>query len=416
MSRVNTELFIARRISSPEGGRKNVMVRIAAVTVAVGMAVMIVSLAVIGGFKKEITDKLVGFGAHIRVVNLDTNNSLETSPVKVDSLLMEEISVLPYCKSVSTYALKGGIIKTSEAIQGVALKGFGRDYDTTFLASSLIGGRLPDTADSLRHKELLISRKTAEMLELEVDDRVEILFISSSRPVKRDRFKICGIYSTGMDEFDKTITFTDIRNVQRLNGWEENMVSGYEVVATDFKRIGQLGEEVYATVFDNIESMDDMLKVEDVIELNPNIFDWLAAHNVNAIVIIVIMITVALLNMISAMLIILLEKTSMIGILKSLGMPNRSVQKIFLYRSLRIVLKGMIYGNIIGIGLALIQESTHLIKLDSAGYMLSHVPIDLGWGWLVGLNLAVPLVIVILLMIPAGVVSSIKPEKTIRFQ
>ena len=416
MPRLNTELFIAKRISSRTEGRKNVMIRIATITVAIGMAVMIVALAVVGGFKKEVTGKLVGFSSHVRIVNLYTNNSFETSPVTVDSALMRAISEIPGFKSISTYALKGGIIKTPGAIQGIALKGTGPDHDNTFLTGSLLRGNLPQVSDSVRHKDLLVSESVARMLKVDVGDRVEMLFISTSRPVRRDRFKICGLYSTGMEELDRTMAFTDIRNVQRLNGWSGEQVSGYEVMTADFDKLTRFSNDVYNTVFDNSESISEVLKVEDIVNLNPGIFDWLKAHNMNAAVIIIIMLLVALLNMISAMLIILLEKTSMIGILKALGMNNWSVQKIFLLRALRIVLYGMLWGNAIGIGICLLQKYTGFVKLDSSGYFLSQVPIEISWEWLVGLNIAVPIVMVLLLSIPALVVSSVKPEKTIRFQ
>jgi lipoprotein-releasing system permease protein len=413
--KLNTGFFIARRISSPEGGRKNVMVRIATLTVAVGMAVMIIALAVINGFKKDITDKLVGFGAHVRIVSMDGGSgSFEMPPVKLDTALMDAVAGIPGFRSVVPYAVKGGIIKTADAIQGVALKGVGGEYDMSFFEENLMEGSLPEVGGPDRRKDLLISRKVADMLQLAVGDRVEILFTGSSRPIGRDRFKVCGIYSSGLDAMDRVMTFTDIRNVQRLNGWTEDQVTGYEVMTSGIDRLTEFGDNVYVAVFDL--AMASSVKVEDVVSMNPNIFDWLRAHNVNAAVIIIIMLLVALLNMISAMLIILLEKTSMIGILKSLGMRNGAVRRIFLIRSLRIVLTGMLYGNITGLGVCLIQKFTGLLKLDSMGYLVSVVPIDLGWEWWLLLNTGVPVVMTLLLMIPAMVVSGIKPEKTIRFQ
>ncbi len=415
--KLNIEFFIARRISSPEGGRKNVMVRIATLTVAVGMAVMIIALAVINGFKNDITDKLVGFSAHVRIVNLDGGaNSFEMPPVTLDTTLMGALSGIEGFRSVAPYAVKGGIIKTPDAIQGIALKGVGEDYDMAFFGKYLLEGALPEVGGEEGKKDLLISRDVADMLQLEVDDRVEILFTDSSRPMRRDRFKVCGIYSSGLDEMDLVMTFTDIRNVQWLNGWTAGQITGYEVMASDLDRIAAFGDDVYGVVFDVARSSSELLKVEDVVSMNPNIFDWLRAHNVNAAVVIIIMLLVAMLNMISAMLIILLEKTSMIGILKSLGMRNGAVRRIFLIRSLRIVLTGMLYGNVAGAGLCLIQKYTGLLKLDSTGYLVSQVPIELGWEWWLPLNIAVPIVMTVLLMIPAMVVSGIKPEKTIRFQ
>lgn len=413
---MNTGLFLSRRISSREGGRNNVMVRIATLTVAVGMAVMIVALAVVTGFKREVTAKLAGFGSHVRIVSLHSNNSLETNPVTYDSTLVEAVSALPRFASIAPYAVKGGMIKTPDAIQGVALKGIGTDYDTSFLESHLLRGKMPRTADTVRAKDLLISENIARMTGLDTDDRVELLFISEARPLRRDRFRVCGIYSTGMEELDDLMTFTDIRNVQRLNGWSADRITGYEVMTTDFNRLEEFAESVYGAVFDNADHTGDVLKVEDIVSLNPNTFDWLRAHNVNALVIMIIMLAVAFLNMVSAMLIILLEKTSMIGILKALGMRNRDVQRVFMLRSMKIVFSGMLWGNIAGIGLSLIQKYTGIIRLDSTGYMLSHVPVHLGWDWWIALNAAVPVVMLLLMIIPARAVSAISPERTMRYQ
>ncbi len=415
MPRIRTEFFIARRISSRAGGRSNVMVRIATLTVAVGMAVMILALAIVIGFKREITSKLVGFGAHVRIVSLYSHDSFETEPIRIDSALMADLAALPRCSSVAPYALKGGMIKTPDAIQGVALKGLTADGDTTFLHRHLVRGRLPRIGGT-RTKELLISDNVARLTGLDTGDRVEMLFVDTSRPVRRDRFKICGIYATGMDELDDAMTFTDIRNVQRLNGWDEEQISGYELMTTDFGRLDDFAQQVYETVFDHADQASDVLKVEDVVSLNPNTFDWLRAHNVNAAVIIVVMLLVAFLNMVSAMLIILLEKTSMIGMLKALGMRNSAIRTVFILRSFRIVATGMLWGNLIGLGLAVLQQATGLVRLNSTGYMLSHVPISLDWGWWCALNLGIPLVMLLLMGIPAQAVAAVKPEKTIRYQ
>lgn len=415
MSRMKTCLFIARRISSGSGGRGSVMVRIAAATVAVGMAVVIVAIAVVAGFKTEVTAKLVGLGAHVRVTSLHTGASMETEPVRVDTALMESIAALPRCASVAPYAVKGGMLKTSGAIHGMVLKGTGCGYDTSFMAESLVEGSLPAVCGETRSKDLLVSEGVARMLGLGVGDRVELLFVSDSRPVRRDRFKVCGLYSTGMDEADDMLAFTDIRNVQRLNGWEAEQVTGYEVNTTDFSRLEEFAESVYGAVFDNAASTDDVLKVEDIVSLNPNTFDWLKAHNVNALVIMVVMLLVAFLNMVSAMLIIQLEKTSMIGVLKALGMRNGDVQKVFVLRSLKIIVTGMLWGNAVGLSVALLQKYTGLVRLDSSGYMLSQVPIDLDWRWWLALNVAMPAIMLLLMVIPAMAVSAVKPDRIMRY-
>ncbi len=415
MTRLGTELFIARRMGSRGGGRNNVMVRIATVTVALGTAVMIVAMAVVTGFKREITAKLAGVGSHVRIVSLYSNDSMETDPIPVDTLLEHRIAELPRFRSITRYAMKGAMIKTADAIQGVALKGVTDGYDSAFLRAHLLRGTLPRTAGE-RSKDLLISESVARKTGLDTASRVQMLFVGGDRPVRRDRFKVCGVYETGMEELDGAMTFTDIRNVQRVAGWSENEISGYEIMTDDFSRLEEFAESVYGVVFDAAETSSDVLKVEDIVSLNPNTFDWLKAHDTNALVIIVIMLAVSFLNMMSAMLIILLEKTRTIGVLKALGMTDGGVRRVFLLRSLRIVGVGMLWGNAIGLALCMIQKYTGLLTLDSAGYMLSSVPVAVEMGWWLPLNVALPVVMAVLLLIPAQMVSSIRPERTVRYQ
>ena len=416
MRGVNIEFFIARRLAGRSGGRRNVMVTIATVTVAISIAVMIVSLAVIMGFKHVISDKLVGFGGHVQIVNLDGNVSLETNPITRNPQLEHDLKELDGLKSLNVYAVKGGIIKTPEAMQGIMLKGVDKDYDWTFFRDNLIEGELPSVGDSVRTKDIVISRSLARLLRLSVDDRVEILFIQTDTPPRRDRFKISGIYSSGYEELDMMVVPTDIRNVQRLSNWSSDQITGYEADTYDIKNLDRFSDDIYKVIVDNWSAEGESLMEVDVKSRYPQMFDWLKAHDVNAAVIIIIMILVALLNMISALLIILLERTRMIGVLKALGMNNPSLQKTFLIRSSYLILKGMVWGNIFAIILCLIQKHTGLIKLDQAGYFLSEVPIDLGWQWILALDIGSFIVIVALLAIPTSIISRIKPDTTIRYQ
>lgn len=414
MSLNSIEFFIAKRIAA-SGGRdnKNVMVRIASLTVAVGMAVMVVSLAVIFGFRGEITGKLIGFGGHVKIVNLDSNNSLETAPISVNHSMVEAIKSVPDLDNINPYAVKGGIFKTEQAMQGVMLKGVDRDYDWDFYRKTLVEGELPSVGDSVRTKDILVSQSLARLMQIGVDDRVEMLFIGEGHAPRRDRFKITGIYNSQFEELDKLLIVTDIRNVQRLNNWDSSQITGYEMTTRNFDDLERFTDRVYDQMADNTE---ESLMLVDIKESFPNLFDWLRAHDVNAIVIICIMLVVALFNMISALLIILLERTSMIGTLKALGMNNRALQKIFLIRSSFIVAKGMLWGNVVGIAICLIQKYTQFLKLDPTGYFLSAVPIDLGIGWLIVLNLCSFVVLVSLLTIPTLIVSYIKPDTTLRYQ
>lgn len=392
------------------------MVRIATVTVAVSITVMIVALAVIFGFKHDITEKLTGFAGDVDIVNLDGNSSYETVPIRRNPALEEAVRGIENFESIYPYAVKGGIIKTDQAMQGVMLKGVDSTYDWSFFRSALVEGRLPVVDDSVRNVEILISQSLSDMLRLGLGDRVEMLFIQTGRPPRRYAFKVAGIYKTGLEEQDKVVIPTDIRNIQRLNRWDADQITGYEVNTSDFAQLDRFEEDVYRAVVATESTDDESLMAVSVRDNYPQLFDWLRAHDVNAAVIIVIMLIVALLNMISALLIILLERTRMIGELKALGMDNRALQKIFVIRSSFIVLKGMVWGNIIGIGLCLLQHYTHIIKLNETGYFLSEVPIQLGAGWLVLINAGAFVLIVALLAIPTMVVSRISPDKTIRFQ
>lgn len=415
--RLNTEFFIARRIASRSAGdNNNVMVRIASITVAIGIAVMIVAMAVISGFRSEITGKLLGFGSHVQVVNLDGNNSYETVPIVRDPLMESKIGSLKGFESAHPYAVKGGILKSPDAMQGIMLKGVDERFDWSFFRDNLIEGELPRVSDSIRTKDILLSASLARMMQSGVGQPIEILFIQSDRPPRRDRFKVSGIYDSGFAEMDKLVVPTDIRNVQRLSGWDSSQITGYEVSTTDFSRLEPFAQSVYHTIVNDPMLANSNLKVVTIEEKFPNLFDWLKAHNVNAMVIIIIMLLVALLNMISALLIILLQRTRMIGVLKALGMTNRALQKMFLIRSSFIILRGMLWGNIAGLGLSLVQYFTHAIKLDSTGYFLTHVPIKLEMWWILALNAGTFIVILALLAIPAMIISYIRPDTTIRYQ
>ena len=414
---LNLEFFIASRLaSSPDEGRRNVMVRIATATVAIGVAVMIVALAVITGFKREITEKIIGFGAHVQVVNLDGNSSFERKPIDCSPLFEERVEAHQQTASIARFAVKGGIVRTSEAMQGVMLKGVGEGYDTRFFTKSLVRGVLPRVGGEERHKDLLISESLASMLRLDTASKVEMLFVQEDGRPRRDRFKVCGIYSTGMGEMDDMLVMTELRNVQRLNGWSEERITGYEINCRDFSRLAEFAMDIDRIAAEVSIAEGVNLMADDIERRFPTIFDWLRAHNINALVIIVIMITVALMNMISAMLIILLERTRMIGLLKAMGMRNGAIQRVFLYRSLYIVARGALWGNAVGLVICALQRWGHIIKLDPSGYMLSEVPISVEVWWWLALNVGTVAVIVLLMVIPTMIISFIKPETTIRYQ
>ena len=392
------------------------MVRIAVVAVALSVCVMILSLAVIMGFKREITERVVGFAAHVEVVDLRGVRSLESYPVQRSAELEEMIRSAGRVERMAPYAVKGGVVKTPDAILGVRLKGVDGSYDWSFFRENLTDGALPRVGDSVRTKEILISESVARELELGVGDKVEMLFVESSGQPRRDRFKISGLYATGMNEFDRSVVMTDLRNVQRLLDWPQELVSGYEITLENFSQAAAYARQLNMCFADAENEVFWDYAAVSVQTLYPALFDWLKTHNVNAAVILIIMVVVALFNMATALLTLVLERTRMIGLLKAMGMRDGAVRRIFLWRAAFIALRGLAWGNVAGLGLCFVQCRFHLLKLDSEAYLLSEVPVSLGWGWWLLLNGGAAAAIVLLLTIPARVVSTVKPSETIRYE
>ncbi len=413
---MNLAYFIARRIAhSSEGNRPTVMVRIATVAVALSLAVMLVSVAVIMGFKHEVSRKIVGFAAHVELADI-RSHSLESYPVVRSEVLEEQIKGRAGCLGMVPYVVKGGIVRTEEGMQGVLLKGVGGDYDTSFLEEILVEGELPRVGDTTRTKDLLLSRSVARKLKLQVGDKVEMLFIEPDASPRRDRFKISGLYFSGMEELDNLLALTDIRNVRRLQNWADNCVSGYEITLGSLADADLFAQELNRDLLYSDLKEAENLTASSVRQRHPTLFDWLRTHDVNAAVILTIMLCVALFNMVSVLLILVLERTRMIGLMKALGMNDSLLQRIFLYRAAFIVLRGVAWGNAAALALCLIQRYGHAVKLDSAGYLLSEVPISFGWGWWLSIDLGAVAVILLLLVVPARIVARIRPQESIRYE
>lgn len=417
MRKASTELFLARKISDGSGANRSLL-GVASAAVAVSTAVMIVTLAVIGGFRRGVTDKLTGFLAHIRVEQLQSANVAEQSPIVRDEAFEQEIASITHVASITPYASKQGLVKSSTAMEGISLDGVTTGYDSLFYKQYLVEGRLPRVGGAERRKEILVSRSLANLLQVGVGDRVELIFLGSDRlSVRRDRMAVSGIYSSGMEEFDRVVALTDMRNVQRLNLWNADQISGYRIMATSLDQAPEVAGEVrVAALYAGGNDAENLWRTSEVHTSYPYIFDWLATHNVNATVIVVIMLAVALLNMISALLITLFERTRTIGILKALGMRDRPIGNIFLLRSGVVIGRGMLWGNIAGLAVVAIQGFTGLIKLDAEAYMLSSVPVAFGWGWWPVLNVAVPVVLLLLLSLPVRIISRIEPGQTLKYQ
>lgn len=412
---MNTELFIVRRIIGNRSGRSysRSIVAIATFGIALGLTVMIVAVSIVTGFKIEISNKVTGFGAHIQILNLDSNLSYETAPVPASLESLEQVRALEGIRNVQPFAIKAGIIKTGEEIHGAVLKGVDQQYDWEFIEEHLAGGKIFRVSDSVRSSQVVLSQNTASLLKLGVGDRFTMYFIQD--PPRARTFTIAGIYSTSLEEFDRLYVYADIRQVQRLNDWHGGEVSGHEVILEEMDDLRHTAYQVRELV--SFDFMDDgsRLKVETIEEKYTQIFDWLNLQDMNVFVLILLMLIVAGFNMISGLLILILERTNMIGILKGLGTTNASIRKIFLYQSGYLTLVGLLWGNVIGLALCLIQKHFHLISLDPSSYYLDTVPINLNILHIFLLNLGTISITFLFLLLPSMIIARISPDKSIRF-
>jgi lipoprotein-releasing system permease protein len=389
------------------------IVGIAIFGIVLSLAVMIVAVAIITGFKKEISAKVTGFSAHIQIQNMDSNLSYETAPVPSGLSSMEGVREIKGIKNVQPFAIKAGIIKTGQEIHGAVLKGIDQSYDWSFIEKHLTEGALFSVSDTVRTNKIVLSRSTASLLKLGVGDRFTMYFIQD--PPRARTFNISGIYNTSLEQFDQLFIFADIKQVQSLNNWRNGEVSGYEVLIDEMDDLQKLAGAVREQV--GFEFLDDgsRLRVETIREKNSQIFDWLNLQDMNVIVLIILMLVVAGFNMISGLLILILERTNMIGILKALGTSNVSIRKIFMYQSTYLTLVGLLWGNLFGVLICLLQKHLGLISLDPSSYYLDTVPINLNLAHLLLLNVGTILITFLFLLIPSGIIARISPDKSIRF-
>lgn len=385
---------------------------IAQVGVALGLAVMIVTICVSLGFKHEIRSKVVGFNSHIHVSNIEASLSYETSPINVDDSLLQAVAALDGVRHVQRYVTKPGIFRTNEDFLGFVLKGVGEEYDLSFFDSYLQEGSL----DSLRtsNNALLIARPMADKLALKVGDKIDTYFIEQT--IRARRFTVCGIYETGFGDFDNLIAVSTIATVQSLNRWDSCQVAGIEVALDDYDRLSD-GAYRVGQFFDAYgQQHKEGYYVQTIEEQNPSLFAWLDILDVNVWMILLLMLGVAGFTVISGLLILILERTQFIGILKALGSSNISIRRTFLYLSAYIIGKGMLWGNIVGLTLCAVQKWTGLIPLDPKNYYLDCVPIEFNWVFLILLNVGMLVLSVAMLIVPSHLISKIYPSKTIQFE
>ncbi|MFC2086395.1 ABC transporter permease [Bacteroidota bacterium] len=413
---MNTEFFIARRIITDKSQQKNntlPIINIAITAIAVSLAVMILSVAIVTGFKNEIRSKVIGFGAHIQIVNFDANYSYETVPISKTQDFLPELEKIPGVNHVQTFATKPGIMKTAEDIQVAVIKGIDKNFNWNFFKTNLTEGKTFEVNDSITTNNIVISKYLSSLLKLSVGDKVVMYFVQ--KPIRMRKFNITGIYETSIEEFDKLFILADIKHIQKLNNWEKNQISGFEILINDFDKLDLYKDQVNNVVGFNYDLDQEHLKVVGINEKFPQIFDWLELQNINVWIILILMVVVAGFNMISSLLILILERTNMIGILKGLGSKNKSIRKIFLYQALYITGRGLLWGNIIGILICVLQYYFGLIKLDPTTYYIDTVPINFNWLYFVLLNFGTLIITYLMLLLPSYIVAKISPVKAIKF-
>jgi lipoprotein-releasing system permease protein len=398
--KMNFPYFIAQRLI--KGRRKETSfsqpINVIAITgISLGLAVMIIAVSTLTGFKKQIREKVVGFGSHIQIMNFDSNISYETSPINSRQDFVEKIRKIPGIKHIQVFGTKAGIIKTDEEIQGVVLKGIGSDYDWTYFSSNIVDGSVFTVSDTGRTNQVIISQKLSDMLNLKKGDSFSMYFVQD--PPRSRKFTISGIYETSLEEFDKIY----------------DQVSGFEVFIDDFDKLDLMSAEVRGAIGYRITEDEDKFKVTNIRTRYPQIFDWLNFQDINVIIIVILMLVVAGFNMISGLLILILEKTNMIGILKAMGSEDVSIRRIFLYQAAYLIGKGLLWGNLIGIGLAFIQLKTGLISLDPSSYYIKTVPVNLNIVHILLLNAGTMAAIIVMLLVPSQLISRITPVKAIKY-
>lgn len=410
---LNLEYFIAKRLITAKGRKSSIsapIIKIAVSAIAIGMVMMIVSVATGIGLQQKIRQKVSAFNGHIIISNYDDNQSqVSVSPISIHQDFYPKFKNVQGISHVQAVASKAGIIRTASAFEGIIYKGVGKDYQWQNLKEYITSGRAPDLLSGLNN-EVIISQFLSKRLHLKLGDTFNTFFMkeTGNQLPNLRVFKIVGIYNSGIQEFDSAYIIGDIRHLQRINKWQPDQVGAFEVFVDDFTQIQQKGEEVY-------EQTNSTLDTQTVAQKYYYIFEWLELFDFNIIVILVVMIAVATINMVVALLVLILERTQMIGILKALGANNWSVRKVFLYNAFYLILRGLFWGNLIGVGLVLIQQQFGVIKLNPENYYVNVAPVDLNWLYLLALNLGTILVCLIVLLVPSYIITKISPVRAIRF-
>ena len=415
---MNLPLFIARKIYSGKTEGKQVSrpaIRIATAGVAIGLAVMLISVSVVLGFKHTIRDKVIGFGSHIQVGSFMTLQTGDFYPIQMDDSMLTVLKTIPGVKHVQRYAMKQGILKTDHDFLGVIFKGIGAEYDTTFLHQNMRQGHIPRFADNASGNKILISQSIADKLGVKANDKIYSYFIDKNG-VRTRRFTIEGVYQTNLSQYDDITCFTDLYTAVKLNGWEDDQTTGAELTVKDFNQLDDVENLVVKKVNRTLDHYGETYSSKTIRELCPQIFSWLDLLDLNVWIILALMIAVAGVTMISGLLIIILERTVMIGILKALGARNKTIRHTFMWFAAFIIGKGMLIGNIVGLGLISLQQFTGLVKLNPQTYYVNTVPVEYNIPSFIILNVATLLICLFVLIAPSYLISHIHPAKSMRYE
>ena len=414
------EYMLAERTARYEkGSRSTVMMRLASVTVGLGIAVMIITLSVVAGFRQQINGALRGMMADMTICDVSGFMRQESEAVRPSEEFVREVGALRGVKSISPQVVLNGMAKSGDNVAGLQLKGIDAEYATEWWQSVIVEGSLPDVAAEHRGKELLLSEATAQKLDVAVGDKVEMLFAVGDERPRRDRFKVSGIYRTGLEEMDLRLAVADMRDVRRIAGWADDEVSGYDVMLDDGADAEAVSDEIFQIIDRRYDAGDESvgsLVVNSIRERFPVVYDWLKAHNINARVIIVIIMVVVLFNMAAAMLIMVLDRTAMIGSLKALGMRNGAIRRMFIYRAARLFAVGALWGNVVALVLVGVQAVWHPVELNPSGYMLTYLPVKVELWRVVLLNAGALAVTVVVMLLPSAMIARISPSESLKYK
>ncbi len=409
---MNSSIFIAKRLFTAKENNNNYtrpIIRIAILAIAISVAVMILSVFILSGFKDNISNKVIGFGSHIKITKFNNNQSFENDPIDFNVDIYDKINNLDFVSHINIYATKAGIIKNDVDIHGIVLKGVSGDYNWEFFKNNLISGDIPNIQDSTKiaSNDILISESISKKLNIKLGEELVIYFIQN--PARVRKFKVSGIYKTALSEFDDITAIADLNHLIKLNNWNTNQIGGYEIKTKDFDNVSSYTSEID-------ELIDFDLKAQNSKDLNPQIFDWLRLQDFNVVIILILMLLVGCVNMVTSLLIIILEKSKFIGVLKAIGLSNWNIRKIFIYNSLYILLNGLFWANLVVILFTFFQKRFHLISLDETIYFMSSVPVKFDVFSMFIINIGTIIICYLVLIIPTILIAKISPSKSIRFE